>query len=272
MISRVHHVGIVLPSADAALGFYRDILGLTVTEDRVVEEQGVRGVLLQVGENEIELLEPVRDDTGVARFLQSRGPTMHHICLETNDIAAELARLKAQEVQLIDEAPRNGLAGLVAFIHPKAMHGVLIELAQPPAGAHTSSAKGFDRLGVQAADFDVTAQKWHDICGLSVARRHTVAADGLVIGEMPCSQVIIELLAPTDADGAFARRVAEEGERAFSAVVLQVPDVAAAVAHYRARGARVTDPQPGSMPGTTVAEIAAADAFGLRIEFRQYAA
>lgn len=271
MISRVHHLGIVLPSADDALRFYRDILGLTVTEDRVVEEQGVRGVLLQVGENEIELLEPVREDTGVARFLQSRGPTMHHICLATDDIVAELARLKAQDVQLIDESPRNGLAGLVAFIHPKAMRGVLVELAQPPAGAHTSTAKGFDRIGLQTSDLDAAGKLWHDICGLDIARRHEVPEAGMTIGEMPCSQVIIDVLAPSSVDGVFAQKIAAEGERAISAVVLQVPDVDAAVAHYRARGARISDAQPGSYPGTREAVIDATDAFGLAIMFRQYA-
>src|SRR3546814_10135836 len=91
---------------------------------------------------EIELLEPTRDDTGVARFLESRGETLHHICFNTDDIEGELARLKGLEVDLIDETPRDGLAGKVAFIHPKAMHGVLIELAMPPAGAHVSPAIG----------------------------------------------------------------------------------------------------------------------------------
>ena len=88
MIDRVHHVGVVVRSVDAALGFYRDVMGLEVAADQVLEEQGVRGVLLSVGENEIELLEPVRDDTGVARYLESRGETLHHICFRTDDIAA----------------------------------------------------------------------------------------------------------------------------------------------------------------------------------------
>src|SRR6185436_19562898 len=120
------HVGVVVHSADDALKFYRDIMGLEVTADQVIEEQGVRGVLLQVGENEIELLQPTREDTGVSRYLASRGQVLHHICLNTDDIEGELARLKKQEVELIGQEPRDGLAGKVAFIHPRSVHGVLI--------------------------------------------------------------------------------------------------------------------------------------------------
>ena len=154
MIGHIHHVGVVLPDADEALGFYRDTMGLTVTDDVTIEEQGVRGVLLGVGENEIELLQPTRDDTGVARYLDSRGPTLHHICFETDDIEGELERLKAANVDLIDEEPRDGIAGRIAFIHPQASHGVLIELAQTPDGSHVSPEKGFDHLAMTVADYE----------------------------------------------------------------------------------------------------------------------
>jgi methylmalonyl-CoA/ethylmalonyl-CoA epimerase len=88
VINRLHHVAVVVPDADAALTFYRDTMGLTVAADEVIDEQGVRGVLMAVGENEIEIIQPVRDDTGVARFLESRGPTLLHYCFSTVDIVA----------------------------------------------------------------------------------------------------------------------------------------------------------------------------------------
>lgn len=271
MIDRVHHVGIVVPSADEAIAFYRDVMGLVVTADEVIMEQGVRGVLLALGENEIELLEPVVEDTGVSRFLESRGPTLHHICFNTDDIDGELARLKQQGVDLIDETARDGLAGRVAFIHPKAMHGVLVELAQPPADAHAPTGKGFDRLGVQAASLEQAAETWQRVCGLSLASRHDVPDAGAVIGEMPCSHCTIEILAPSGPDGMLAQRLEAEGERAISAIVVEVSDIARAVADYRGRGATITDPEPGSAPGTMVATIGSEDAFGLRIELREYA-
>jgi methylmalonyl-CoA/ethylmalonyl-CoA epimerase len=93
-------------------------------------------VLLPVGEDEIELLEPTNPAGGVARFLEKKGEGIHHLCMETPDVAAALARVKAAGLPVIDQAPRRGLAGTIAFLHPGACHGVLVEMAQPPQGAH----------------------------------------------------------------------------------------------------------------------------------------
>lgn len=136
MLTKIHHVGVVVQSADEAMKFYRDALGLKVTADRVIEDQGVRGVLLEIGGSEIELLEPTRDDTGVAKFLESRGEGMHHICFESDDVDAELEGARQKGIQLIDEKPRLGLAGMICFLHPKANHGVLVEFATPLKEGH----------------------------------------------------------------------------------------------------------------------------------------
>ena len=140
MLKKIHHVGVVVKSADEAMKFYRDALGLEVTEDRVIEDQGVRGVLLKIGNSEIELLEPTRDDTGVAKFLATRGEGMHHICFESDDVQAELEGARAKGIQLIDEQPRFGLAGMICFLHPKANHGVLVEFATPLAEGHEATS------------------------------------------------------------------------------------------------------------------------------------
>lgn len=136
MLKKIHHVGVVVQSADEAMKFYRDALGLKVTADRVIEDQGVRGVLLEIGGSEIELLEPTRSDTGVAKFLESRGEGMHHICFESDDVDAELDGARQKGIQLIDEKPRLGLAGMICFLHPKSNHGVLVEFATPLAEGH----------------------------------------------------------------------------------------------------------------------------------------
>lgn len=136
MLSKVHHVGVVVKSADEALKFYRDALGLPVTADRVIEDQGVRGVLLKIGGSEIELLEPTREGTGVARFLATRGEGMHHICFESDDVDKELEGARQKGIELIDQKPRLGLAGMICFLHPKSNHGVLVELATPLADGH----------------------------------------------------------------------------------------------------------------------------------------
>jgi len=270
VIDRIHHVGIVVHSADDALGFFRDTLGLAVTEDRVVEEQGVRGVLLAVGENEIELLEPTRDDTGVARFLQSRGQTLHHICFNTDDVVAELARLKGLGVDLIDETPRDGLAGRIAFIHPKAMHGVLVELATPPAGGHVSHGKGFDHLAVTVADYPTARATWKQNIGLEVVNEIRNEERGMLIAQLPSGQCVVELISATSPDSPIAARIAEQGERASSMVAIEVADIDAEVAKYRAKGLELPDPAPGALPNSRTSTISAEQAFGLAIQFIQF--
>ena len=270
MIDRLHHVAVVLPDADAALTFYRDIMGMTVTADQVIEEQGVRGVLLACGENEIELLQPTRADTGVARFLESRGPTLHHFCFSTDDIRGELARIAALGVELIDREPRNGLAGEVAFIHPRSLHGVLVELVQLPVGAHVSTAKGFDHLAVRVADLQTGAKSWHDVVGLDLV--NTIGPDptGTLIGQLPTGQCTLELIAPATPEANIAKIIAEGGERASSMVAIEVQDIVAEVARYRAAGITIPDATPGALPNSVRTTISPDQGFGLGIQLIQY--
>ena len=131
MLRKIHHVGIVVRNLEEAFGFYRDTLGLPVHKMAVVEDQGVKAALLTIGQSEIELLEPINPNGGVAKFLERRGEGLHHICFETDDVAAELTATKAKGIEVIDQTPRKGLAGMICFLHPKANHGVLVEYAQP---------------------------------------------------------------------------------------------------------------------------------------------
>ncbi len=133
-VNRVHHTGMVVRSLDDAYAFYRDTLGLPLLKEEVIQDQGVRAALLDLGNSLLELLEPVEPDTGIARFLERRGEGLHHVCLEVNDIRAALADLKARDVPLIDEAPRAGLTGTIAFLHPSALNGVLVELVEAGSG------------------------------------------------------------------------------------------------------------------------------------------
>jgi methylmalonyl-CoA epimerase len=131
VLSRIHHIGIVVRDLDEAYRFYRDALGLPLEKEAVIEDQGVRAALLRCGESEIELLEPINDQGGVARFLERRGEGLHHVCFETDDVDEELERAKARGVSVIDEQPRPGLAGRICFLHPRSCAGVLVEYAQP---------------------------------------------------------------------------------------------------------------------------------------------
>lgn len=133
-VGRIHHVAVVVRDLTVALGFYRDLLRLPLELTLPIEADGVTIAFLTAGESKIELVRPTDESTGVARFLASRGEGFHHVCLEVLDIGAELDRLGAAGVQLIDTAPRRGAEGPVAFIHPSSGHGVLVELIEAPGG------------------------------------------------------------------------------------------------------------------------------------------
>ena len=128
---KVDHIGIATNTLDEALALWRDALGLQVDFTEEVTEQGVRIAMLPVGETHIELLEPLTDTSPVGKFLQKRGPGIHHVAIRVTDIRASLASLKAKGTRLIDETPRRGAGGcLVAFVHPSSANGVLLELVQ----------------------------------------------------------------------------------------------------------------------------------------------
>ena len=133
---KIEHIGIATHKIDDALGFWRDALGLRVVETEEVAEQGVRVAMLPLGEPRVELLEPTSASSPVAKFLEKRGPGIHHIAVRVDDIRATLLRLKEQGARLIDDAPRVGAGGcLVAFVHPSAAGGVLLELVEHTAGS-----------------------------------------------------------------------------------------------------------------------------------------
>jgi methylmalonyl-CoA epimerase len=127
-VNGVHHLGIAVDDLDAAIERWRAIFGATLEHRERVEDQGVEAASLRVGEGRIELLAPLGADTPVGRFVEKRGPGMHHVAFGVADVGAELDRLRAAGVQLIDERPRRGMFGLeVAFVHPEATGGVLAE-------------------------------------------------------------------------------------------------------------------------------------------------
>lgn len=131
---KIEHIGIATRELDDAVNFWRDALGLRIEATEEVPDQRVRVAMLPIGETRVELLEPTTADSPIAKFLEKRGPGIHHIALGVDDIHAALAHLKEQGARLIDETPRVGASGcLVAFVHPSSTNGVLLELVE-----HTS--------------------------------------------------------------------------------------------------------------------------------------
>jgi methylmalonyl-CoA/ethylmalonyl-CoA epimerase len=130
-ITKINHIAVVVDDMEKSLAFWRDALGLNLSELRDVPAEAAQIAFLPVGGSEIELVRPTTDDSGLAKYLTKKGPGMHHICLEVDDIEAMLILLKARGVRLINDAPKTSADGRrYAFIHPESTSGVLVELYQ----------------------------------------------------------------------------------------------------------------------------------------------
>jgi methylmalonyl-CoA epimerase len=132
VFGRIDHIGVAVTDLDAAIALYESSYAMTLVHRETVTEQGVEAVLLDVGENHVELLSPLGDDTPVGKFLAKKGPGLHHVAYQVTDVEAALASLRDAGLRLIDETPRTGIRGSrVAFLHPASTGGVLTEIVQP---------------------------------------------------------------------------------------------------------------------------------------------
>jgi methylmalonyl-CoA/ethylmalonyl-CoA epimerase len=131
VFGRIDHIGVAVEDLEAAMELYRDRLEMREQHRETVEDFGVEAVLLEVGESHVELLRPLSEETGVARFIERNGPGIHHVAYGTDDLDAALDAARAAGLRLIDEEPRRGIRNSrVAFMHPKATAGVLTELVE----------------------------------------------------------------------------------------------------------------------------------------------
>ncbi len=135
-IEKLHHVAVAVKDIDAVLKDYAELLGFPKTEVVYIDSQKVKATLIPVGDAEIELIEPTDPQGGVAKFLERKGESLHHVCFQVTDVDKELAALESKGVALIDKKSRPGLAGMVGFLHPKSTRGTLIELCTPIKHSH----------------------------------------------------------------------------------------------------------------------------------------
>ena len=131
-VQYVDHVGIAVRDLEASMKLFSELFGVPAGEVSELPHQGVRATLLAAGQTRLELLEPLSPDTAVGRFLERHGEGLHHLALHVEGIADKLKGLEASGVQLVDRQPREGLSGIIAFIHPKSVHGILTELVETP--------------------------------------------------------------------------------------------------------------------------------------------
>ncbi len=235
MLTRVHHVGIVVRRLEDGLRFWRDTLGLRVSAQATVADQGVRAALLPIGRSEIELLEPIDPNGGVAKFLQKRGEGLHHVCFETPDVTRQLAAARTQGFPLIDEAPRQGLAGMICFLHPKGTRGVLVEFATPPPGEHAQGTAGagpfagiaLEEVTVRSREAASAADVFTSKLGLSAEK--TAATAGIAAAAVAVGGVRLRFVSadPGSAgpEAAALRAEVEAAGEGLSGLVLAVPQL-----------------------------------------------
>ncbi len=219
MLTRVHHVGLVVRRLEDGLAFWQDALGLHVSKQATVRDQGVKAALLPIGRSEIELLEPIDPAGSVAKFLEKRGEGLHHVCFETPDVAGELDRARGAGFPLIDETPRAGLAGTICFLHPKGTRGVLVEFATPPPGEthHATAGRG----GLALAEVTARSRDAGAAVEVFTARLGLERADGDAVA----------------AGGVRLRFLADAGGvEALTGIVLEAADLAAARAALAGHG------------------------------------
>jgi methylmalonyl-CoA/ethylmalonyl-CoA epimerase len=132
MLSRIDHIGVATDDLDGAIALYEGTMGMPVAHRETVESQGVEAVLLDVGEGHVELLRPLGPDTPIGRYLERKGPGLHHVAYAVDDIEGVLGKLKESGIELIDSEPRIGIRrSRVAFVHPRSTDGVLTEIVEP---------------------------------------------------------------------------------------------------------------------------------------------
>ena len=129
-VNYIDHIGLAVKDINAALELFQQVFGAPPGEAVEFPDQGVRGALMQVGQTRLELLEPLAEDTAVGRFIERRGEGLHHLAFNVSDVSGKLKILEAQGFRLVDREPRRGLSGIVAFIHPSSVFGVLTELVE----------------------------------------------------------------------------------------------------------------------------------------------
>lgn len=129
-VNYIDHVGVAVKNIDTALAFFKKVFDVPDADIELMEDQGVRACLIEVGQTRLELLEPTGPESGVGRFIERRGEGLHHLAFNVTDISGKLQTLQTLGVDLIDQTPREGLSGRIAFVHPRSVFGILTELVE----------------------------------------------------------------------------------------------------------------------------------------------
>ena len=289
-VTRIMAVAVAVRDVEAALGLFRDQLGLPVLQDVVLEDQGdqgVRAVFLDTGDGEIVLMQPRRDGTHLERWLEERGESIHHVSFETDNIDADLAQAKVDGIKLIDETPRRGQqAGyaFIAFLRPESNYGALVAFVQPsgprPQGAPVPGGRPFRISGIDHVGFavrDIAAAEKHFRRAYHLPVYKELGAEketGLISVSLSIGKGYLEIVTCQDPKDPinYVRKVLDKDGESLIMVSLLVDDLDKAVAYLRGQGYEMTEPMlldHKMVLGRPLSHIPRKQAFGVRLQLLQ---
>ena len=247
MILDVHHVGIAVRSLEAAYAFYHDALGLPVVKEDTLPMQGLRAAMLSVGSSYLELLEPLQEDSPLARHITERGEGLHHVAVWSDGIDSQVAALRDMGVPLRDPEPRTVFTGRISYLAPEAFDGALLQLVQPMAlGEHPPAAvtplKRIDHVVLHLPDVDAACRRFQEYFGVATKRK--MERRGRRFAFLRPGDVILELIGPAEGGEPATGRVA--------GLAFEVEGIDELAASLRSKGLPVGEPHPAVQGGRIV--------------------
>ena len=261
MITDVHHVGIAVRSLDAAYALYRDALGLSVVKEGVASARGVRAAVLAVGGSYLEILEPVEEESPFARHIAERGEGLHHVALWTDDVDADVARLREMGAPLEDRQPRNGFTGRLSYLAPEAFDGALLEVVQPddalcggtrPDGHITR----IDHVVLRVPDVDAVCSRFQEYFGVPTKRSFERGATQFAF--LRPGDVVVEVIGP--------KEPGQPGSARIAGLAFEVKAIDELAAALKEKGYPVGEPHP-ALQGGRIVSVHASGACGVPVAF-----
>lgn len=238
LFKHLDHVGIAVRDLDEAIATFDRALGLKPAVVEEVVDQQVRAALIPTSIGRFELLQPTTPESVVGRFLERRGQGMHHVCFGVDDIVGACARLRQRGAELIQGKPRQGLTGLVEFVHPRSTGGVLVEVVQATRLTPASTDLRFHHVTIAVKDRDTAAKLWQERLGVPLKRRMVSEGFQMATAWLDVGDAEVEFAQQLNETGPVARAIASRGE-GLHAVVLESSDPASVAERARQAGVRV---------------------------------
>ena len=244
MFKRIDHIGIGVRDLKTATDAFKNLYNLDVVAQEVIEDRGLIAALIPTANVRFEVMQPIQDDSAVARFIERRGEGIQHVCFEVDDIRAAIATLKERDIQLIQGEPEPGFVGEVDFIHPRAANGVLTEVAQITRRTPTDHDLKLHHITIATPDRDAAVAHWSKSFDMKLNRNSERENAGIIAGWLDAGDAEVEFAQQTSDEGPLAKFIEERGPGVFG-VVLESGDAAGLAEHVKSQGLRVIEDPEG---------------------------